>query len=43
MKKSILIPALILILAGVFIYTSYVFGSQHGPEYKAVTDSDLVQ
>jgi quercetin dioxygenase-like cupin family protein len=42
MKKSILIPTMFIILAGVFIYTSNIFGSQHGPDYKAVTDSDLV-
>ena len=42
MKKTILIPALIAILAGVFLYVSFVYGSQNDPEFRTVTDRDLV-
>lgn len=42
MKRTTLIPALIAVLAGVFFLVAIVYGSKTDPEFRSVTDRDLV-
>jgi len=42
MKRTTLIPVLIAVLAGIISLAAFVYQSQDSPEFKAVTDRDLV-